>query len=90
MKTTVLHIILVLIFITTLSSCINPKTKEYSTISGVIKNTEVDKIILRSAIDFSLKKEVAINNNGSFMDTLQFSGQLYLIFGEKDYIRAYI
>ena len=70
-------------------SCQTKEAKNDAIFSGTIENIEFSKTITVESID-GLKYEIEINEDGTFLDTLQLNGGMYTITAPNSYTYAYI
>lgn len=85
MKKTIFSVVLLL----SLMACSKVTPVEYALFSGKIENLEA-KVITLEKSDQSFKKEIAIESNGTFSDTIQASFGLYQLTVGKHRVNVYL
>lgn len=85
MKKTIFSVVLLL----SLMACSKVTPVEYALFSGKIENLEA-KVITLEKVDQSFKKEITIESNGAFSDTIQASSGLYLLTVGKNRVNVYL
>jgi thiol-disulfide isomerase/thioredoxin len=73
----------------TIGSC-TQEPKDYVSFSGQILNQNSDSLIIRSNTDRDFKKIIAVNDDGSFSDTLKIVNGAYYVFDGSESTRLYL
>jgi hypothetical protein len=73
----------------TIGSC-TQEPKDYVSFSGQILNQNSDSLIIRSNTDRDFKKRIAVNEDGSFSDTLKIVNGAYYVFDGSESTRLYL
>lgn len=83
-----INISIVIMVLILFSSCKNEsENKEYTILSGKIKNTTAKELIIKSIDGFS--KNIKIDKNGSFLDTLQVESGVFALSTGYNYTSLY-
>lgn len=76
------------VFVTLLIVSCNNEVKDYATLKGTLKNSTVEKITIQGRDGFS--KEIAIDDNGEFSDTLKITNGIHVIDSGSDRTTMYL
>ncbi|WP_456378281.1 TlpA family protein disulfide reductase [Lutibacter sp.] len=76
------------IFVTLLIVSCNNEVKDYVTLKGTLKNNGVEKITIQGRNGFS--KEITVDSNGKFSDTLKVTNGIHVIDSGSDKITVYL
>ncbi|WP_420574231.1 TlpA family protein disulfide reductase [Kordia sp.] len=79
--------LLLLLICISVISCANEPKVDYTLFSGKIENQKDDKIVL---INDGFKKEIKLNDDGTFIDTLRVETSYYKLYHGQDDITLFI